>query len=206
MAIPLFFIAAILFIAAYRGQLGYLASNLEQDLKGFMAWMVAIIAIGAIGLIPKMRPVSNALFFLVFLVLILANSKKGQPGIFQNIINGSAFKPVSPPAGVTTMGETSTPPPASPGVSTSGSATADKGGTPVAGGGSTGIMNNIIPFPNLAGQGSPNLFPGLTLPGGSSTPPAPAAVMPGGGGGGVLPNNQSGVTIEDIQITPGPGV
>lgn len=101
MGIPLVLAALILGIAAYRDAIEYLGTNLEQDFKGFLPWLAAIAAIGALGLIPKARVPAHALLALVFLVLFISNK-----GIFANIQNiTSSIK--SPPAsgGVATVKE-----------------------------------------------------------------------------------------------------
>ena len=173
MGLPLIFIAAILFAAAYQNQLGYLATNAEQDIKGFLPWMAAMIAIGAIGLIPKAKPVSNALLFLVILVLLISNK-----GFFANIQSGQAFKPVSPPAAPVAPGATDTPPAAPPGTQASGQI--DPGTTSA----NSGPLSNIIPFPS------------------TSFGPFSLGNVLGGTISSVKPPSTGGVTIESIDIKP----
>lgn len=155
MGIPIFVIAIVLFAAAYQNQLAYLAQNAEEDLKGSLKWIAAMAAIGAIGLIPKMKVVSNALFFLVILVLFIANK-----GIFANIASGEAFTPVSPPKAPIAKGSTGGAATAGPGVKASGTLEGGAGAGSGAGagaagvgsaslGGAGGILGNVIPFPNL---------------------------------------------------------
>jgi predicted membrane protein len=72
-AIILIFIGAILIVSAFRDTQGQLASALEQDVPPFLVWAVAIFAIGAIGYIPKMQPISRALMALVVTVIVLRN-------------------------------------------------------------------------------------------------------------------------------------
>lgn len=186
MAIPFFIIAFILFVAAYRNQLGYLATNASQDIVGASKWIAAMVAIGVIGLIPKARPISNALYFLVILVLFVANK-----GIFANIKSGQAFKPVSPPQAPPVPGTTTAAAPAAPpGEKTTGSLnTPDaNAGLPTSSGAAPagGIMSNVIPFPTF-GFGPFNL----------------GNVNPFGGATQNKAPDGSGVTIESIDIKPG---
>lgn len=146
MAIPLIFAAIILFVAAFRNQLGYLATNIETDVKGFFPWLVAVLTIAAIGLIPKAKPISYALLGLVFLVLLIANK-----GFFTNLQN---ITPTAPPAGdqPTTAGAAKAETPAAgPGVQVAGSGS----GSGASAGGSGGGL------PASAGGGNVVSFPGV---------------------------------------------
>lgn len=197
MGIPIFVIAIVLFAAAYQNQLGYLAQNAEEDLKGAITWIAAMAAIGVIGLIPKARPISNALFFLVILVLLISNK-----GIFANIASGQAFKPQSPPKAPPVAGAKAVPASAGPGVKASGSIDAGAGvagsasGSAGVGAGATGgaaivggaggILSNVIPFPNLK-FGSFDLGNVLGNTGGNVASNIPV-------------QDSSGVTIENIDF------
>lgn len=187
MAIPLFFIAFIVFVAAYRNQLGYLATEGSKDIIGVSKWVAAMVAIGAIGLIPKARPVSNALYFLVIIVIFIANK-----GIFANIKSGQAFQPISPPPPPPVPGTTTAAAPAAPpgekatGTLNTPDANAGLPASNSAGAGAGGILSNVIPFPTFGfgpfSLGNVNPF------GGATQNKAP---------------DGSGVTIESIDIKPG---
>lgn len=67
-------------IAGVRGQETQLLSLLESDFTGdgsfkgsYLAWIVAIGALGALGYIKKIQPIANAFMGLVIVVLFLSN-------------------------------------------------------------------------------------------------------------------------------------
>lgn len=74
------FIGAILVVAAIRNSQGALFTALYNDVPAFVVWAAAIFAIGAVGFIPGLKPVSRGLLALVILVIVLNN--------YQNIIKG----------------------------------------------------------------------------------------------------------------------
>jgi len=105
MAFALLIIGAVLLIAAVRGTTDGpegLYALLVGDFTGpanFVYWAVAILLIGALGYIPKLKAFSVALLALVVLVLFL---KKGDPsgvggGFFAQLTSGLATtqKPVA---------------------------------------------------------------------------------------------------------------
>ena len=78
-------IGAILITVAYRNSQGALAAALEKDVPQFVVWGGAIVAVGAIGVIPGLKPVSRLLLILVITVLVVNNYKKLIAG-FQNTV------------------------------------------------------------------------------------------------------------------------
>ena len=112
MPFALIIIGVILLIAASRGTTGGatgLFALLQSDFTGqnnFVYWMAAILIIGAIGYIPKVRPISTALLGLVLAVLFLknANTNAAGGGFFSQLTAGLA----------STTTTTSTTAPASP--------------------------------------------------------------------------------------------
>lgn len=78
----MFLIAGILFfVAAVRGKeaTDELIETLKADFTGprnFFVWSLAVGAVVGVGYIPKLKPLSNALFVLVLLALILAHSDR----------------------------------------------------------------------------------------------------------------------------------
>jgi len=80
MALFILLIAAILVVAAIRNSQGDLFNALGKDVPAFVVWGAAIIAIGAIGFIKPLRPLSQGLLVLVFLVIVLNN--------YQGIVSG----------------------------------------------------------------------------------------------------------------------
>jgi hypothetical protein len=94
-------IGAILIVAAIRNSHKALFSALGQDVPGYVVWAAAILAIGVIGWIPGLSPLSRGLLALVILVIVLNN--------YKGIITGfeGAFKPPPGPAnGQATAGTT----------------------------------------------------------------------------------------------------
>lgn len=69
----LLLIGALIFVVAYRGTQAGLATALETDLPGFLVWGVAIVALGAAGEIPGIRPIAKAMIVLVIAVIFLVN-------------------------------------------------------------------------------------------------------------------------------------
>lgn len=70
------FIGAILIVAAVRNSQGALFDALYKDVPGYVVWAAAIFAIGAIGFIPGLKPVSRGLLALVIVVIVMNNYKK----------------------------------------------------------------------------------------------------------------------------------
>lgn len=82
-------IGIVLLVSAFRGTYGTLFTALGTDVPGFVIWAAAIVALGAIGFIPGLKPISRGLLALVIVVLIFQN--------YANILAG--FQQVaSPPA------------------------------------------------------------------------------------------------------------
>lgn len=66
-------IGAVVVIAALRNSQAALGAALMEDVPAYIIWAAAIFAIGAIGWIPNMRPISRMLMALVLVVLVLRN-------------------------------------------------------------------------------------------------------------------------------------
>lgn len=88
---PLFFFVfgAILVDAGYLGNATPLFAQLKSDVSGFLAFGVAILILGAIGISADFRPVSKALLVLVFVVFLLANKAKNAKAIIGNTVSTS---------------------------------------------------------------------------------------------------------------------
>jgi hypothetical protein len=64
----------VLLIAAVRDSQCQLYGLIQGDFTGdnnFITWFLAILVIGAIGYVPKLKPVSDAFLILVIIVLFL---------------------------------------------------------------------------------------------------------------------------------------
>lgn len=91
MPFALFIIGAALVTTGVRDTQDELFSLVQKDLSGddnFIFWFVAIMFIGLLGYIPKVKPLSTAFLVLIITVLILS---KGNPqniggGFFQQFI------------------------------------------------------------------------------------------------------------------------
>lgn len=78
---PLFLIliGLILVISGAKGTTKELASLLKDDFAptdsnvSFGVWIIAIVMVGALGYIPKLKPLSNAFLVLLFVGLMLSN-------------------------------------------------------------------------------------------------------------------------------------
>lgn len=80
----------LLLVASVRNTQGQLFNLLKSDFTGphnFVYWFIAIMAIGSIGYIDKLKPISNA--FLILVVVILFLSNRGFFAQFQSQIHSS---------------------------------------------------------------------------------------------------------------------
>jgi hypothetical protein len=88
MSFALFLIGAILIVSAVRGTTHDLGALVKSEFTGpsnFIYWIVALLFVGAVGYIPKLKSLSVAFLTLVIIVLVL---KRGNPsgiggGFFQ---------------------------------------------------------------------------------------------------------------------------
>ncbi len=98
MPIALLIIGALLIVSGAEGKTKALGSHLASDFvgtngsKGFAVWVLALVAIGAIGYVPRAKPLSDAFLALIIVVIFLDNNQNSS-GFFANItevINGTA--------------------------------------------------------------------------------------------------------------------
>jgi hypothetical protein len=73
-------VGLVLIVAAVRNAQGALFASLYADVPDFVVWAAAIFAIGAIGFIPGLKPVSRGLLALIVVVLVMNN--------YKNILSG----------------------------------------------------------------------------------------------------------------------
>lgn len=114
MAFALLIIGAMLLVTSVKNTQGTLFGLLQGDLTGtnnFVFWLVAILLIGAIGYIPKLKPISNGLLALVIIVLVVA---KGNPsnvggGFFQQFTTALNATTTAAPATTTTSAPSANP-------------------------------------------------------------------------------------------------
>lgn len=76
---PLFFLffGFVLLVGGYRGNASPLFTQIETDGKGFLAFGLAILILGGLGISTTIRPVSKALLGLVFVVFFLSKNVSG---------------------------------------------------------------------------------------------------------------------------------
>jgi hypothetical protein len=80
MPFALLFIGILLIVVSIRNTEQAFLALLVGDFSGtgnFFYWVLAIIVVGAVGYIPKAKPVSDALMVLILLALVLTASKSG---------------------------------------------------------------------------------------------------------------------------------
>lgn len=81
-------IGIVILVASLRGTHASLFEAIGTDVPGFVVWAAAIVALGALGFIPGLKPVSRGLLALVVVVLVFQN--------YGNILAGFA-EVASPP-------------------------------------------------------------------------------------------------------------
>lgn len=90
MPFVLLFSGIILLVVSIRNQQTPFVHLIAGDFSGqgnFIYWVVALVMIGAIGYIPKAKPVSNLFIVLILIVLILKTGTGAGGGVFQNLVN-----------------------------------------------------------------------------------------------------------------------
>lgn len=70
-----------------KGLWPLLKGDLEPGHQGnFLAWLVAILVVGAIGYIPELETVST-LFIALLIVVLVMSAAKNEPNLLQNAAN-----------------------------------------------------------------------------------------------------------------------
>jgi hypothetical protein len=98
----------VLLIAAVRGTQDQLFTLVKNDFTGpknFIYWSVAILFIGALGYIPKLKPLSVTFMVLIVIVLVLARGNPSAPG-------GGFFQQFTTALNSTQTAQSTTAPPA----------------------------------------------------------------------------------------------
>lgn len=88
MPFALLIIGIVLVIVAVRNTQSNFVQLLKGDFTGpanFIYWIVALVVIGSIGYVNKLKPVSDGLLLLVVLILLLTrgNPQSKNGGFFQ---------------------------------------------------------------------------------------------------------------------------
>ena len=87
MTIFLLAVGIVLIVSAFRNSYSDLFSAIGTDIPNFVVIAAAILAIGIIGYVPTLKPVSKGLLALVIIVLVLNNYQKiiaGFQDVWQN--------------------------------------------------------------------------------------------------------------------------
>ena len=105
MALFALIIGLVLIVSAVRNSQDALFSALFADVPKFMVWGFAIVAIGAIGFVPGLKPTSRLLLGLIIIVLFVNNYKQISSG-FSNAwqASGAATSSTSGAATSSTSG------------------------------------------------------------------------------------------------------
>jgi hypothetical protein len=83
-------VGLVLLVAGVRGKSANLLTLVKGDITGknsFLPWIIAVLAIGALGYIEDFKSLSRAFLGLVLVVLVLADDKATGSGFFQNLSN-----------------------------------------------------------------------------------------------------------------------
>lgn len=143
-------VGLILIVSAIRGTTGDLATDLATDVSGgFLKWLAAVIAIGALGYVPGLKEPSRYLLALVALVILLTTGKGFLSQFVQQIENPPKAKSAQPAGGSSQL-------PAIP-VSSSSNSSSSGGGSMLGDiGGGAGLLSgvgggNVLDYAALAG-------------------------------------------------------
>lgn len=87
---PIFalFVGVLLIGAGINDKLPDLMELLKDDFSpsngqpSFLAWIFAVGCVGALGYVKQLKPVANALLFLIIIVLLLHNTNRSGTGGF----------------------------------------------------------------------------------------------------------------------------
>lgn len=87
-------IGLMMIVSGARNTYEQLGAQLVTDFRGFIWWIAAIIAIGALGYVPQFKPFSRALLVLVLIIMVLHNR-----GFAQNFLGALQKGPTQLAAG-----------------------------------------------------------------------------------------------------------
>ena len=73
MSLVALIVGVVLIVSAIRNSQGALFTALGTDVPAFVVWGAAILALGMIGFIPGLKPISRGLLALVFVVIVVRN-------------------------------------------------------------------------------------------------------------------------------------
>lgn len=183
MAFALLIIGIILIVSAIRNSASQLWTVLVGDFSGpgnFIYWIIALIIIGMVGYVKKLKALSDGLLVLIILALFLSKGNTSQPG-------GGFFKQLMSALGTTNTKQA----PSIAGSSTGSTVTVGGSNSLIGGSSSTGagtinigINSGGIPQPgSVPGMGSIPWYDSWATPGWNE---------PGLGGGPITGGNTGG--------------
>lgn len=100
MALIALLIGIVLIVAAVRNSQSDLFNALGTDVPKFAVWAGAIVAIGALGYVPGLKPSSRLLLGLIILVIVTNNYQNIIQG-FTGAVQNAELTPVNPMASST---------------------------------------------------------------------------------------------------------
>lgn len=112
MILIILLIGVLLVVSSVRNTQGALFSALGTDVPAFIVWAAAIVALGVIGFIPGLKPISRGLLALVLVVIVLHNYKgilAGFQNAFQSNPGASSSGSSSNPGSTTGSSATQVP-------------------------------------------------------------------------------------------------
>jgi hypothetical protein len=98
MPIAFIFVGALLVLTSFKDTYSQLGAQLQKDFTGtgnFFVWAFAVLLIGALGYVEKLRGFSHAFLALLLLSMFLSNSQRGD--ILTSMKEG-LLNPVTPEA------------------------------------------------------------------------------------------------------------
>lgn len=97
MPLALLIVGTLLIVVAFQNTIGDLARAIGADVPGYFKWLVAIVAILALGYLPSMRTPSRILLTLVVLVVLLTNYRQILAGFKTFAASSGTAQGATPP-------------------------------------------------------------------------------------------------------------
>jgi hypothetical protein len=95
MPYALVIIGLLMIITGVLNTYAAFATQLQNDMGGFIVWVIALGAVGALGYVENLRTFSHYFMALILIALILNNK-----GVFANFQKAMASGPIAPTATV----------------------------------------------------------------------------------------------------------
>jgi len=105
MLLAVLLVGVVLIVVAVKGSQDTLFAALKEDVPHFGVWAAAILALGAIGFVPGLKPISRGLLALVIVVIIINNYQQILAGLKDGFTPGSSGGGGSGTTGTTSTGQ-----------------------------------------------------------------------------------------------------